>query len=235
MLPRLTFLSSIKLVQNAPRKWKCYLLGILTAGLANLGSPGNVHARPVSYPGGTTLLLANDADSHNFAALYTAWPHWAIGYSGSYFPEKEWSLQTIEFDWLCLRWNGAEGQASAYLKGALGTACSRTFSRCKPGWQTGISLDWESRRYFVLYQNQLTYGQGFQTAYRQKGRLGIAPYIGQYGDLHTWLMLQVEHAPSGARHKLTLTPLVRFFKGQYLWELGVSLHGGVLLNGVIRF
>jgi len=47
---------------------------------------------------------------------------------------------------------------------------------------------------------------------------GIAPYIGEYGDLHTWLMLKSK--------KNTLTnewqtyPVLKFFKGDFLIEFG---------------
>jgi len=68
----------------------------------------------------------------------------------------------------------------------------------------------------------------------QKGRVGIAPYIGDYGDTHTWLMLEVEHNPKG-KEEFIVTPLIRLFKDVYMLEAGVSSNEDILLNAVIRF
>ena len=43
-------------------------------------------------------------------------------------------------------------------------------------------------------------------------RIGWAPYEGSYGELHTWLMLQVEHLPENDDTTI-ITPLLRLFKG----------------------
>ena len=51
-------------------------------------------------------------------------------------------------------------------------------------------------------------------------QLGAAPYVGDYGDLHTWVMLKTK--------KDTLTknwstyPVLKFFKGNFLIELGYN-------------
>lgn len=68
----------------------------------------------------------------------------------------------------------------------------------------------------------------------QSARVGVAPYVGDYGDLHTWLMLEVEHNPE-ADDKFTLTPLVRLFKDVHLVEAGMGDDGSVLFNWVIRY
>ena len=68
----------------------------------------------------------------------------------------------------------------------------------------------------------------------QSARLGIAPYIGDYGDLHTWLMVELWHIPDND-DQFTLTPLVRFFKDVHLVEVGISTDGDLLFNWIIRF
>ena len=68
----------------------------------------------------------------------------------------------------------------------------------------------------------------------QSARVGIAPYIGDYGDLHTWLMLQVDHVPE-SDEQITVTPLVRLFKDVHLLEAGMSNQGDVLFNYILRF
>ena len=67
--------------------------------------------------------------------------------------------------------------------------------------------------------------------------MGITPYIGEFGDLHTWLMLQVEHHPEEEleSEQLIITPLVRLFKGAYLTEFGINSNGNAMVNLIIRF
>ena len=66
-------------------------------------------------------------------------------------------------------------------------------------------------------------------------QIGVAPYIGEYGDLHTWLMLEIDHRPSDP-DSITATPLVRFFKGPLLVEAGYNLTvNQPLVNFTYRF
>lgn len=68
----------------------------------------------------------------------------------------------------------------------------------------------------------------------QSARVGWAPYEGDYGDLHTWLMLEVDHSPE-SEDNFTVTPLIRMFKGVHLVEAGMNNHGEVLFNYVLRY
>ena len=99
---------------------------------------------------------------------------------------------------------------------------------------TGLAADWEDRRYFVSYENRYTEAGDVDDFYMQSARIGVAPYIGEYGDLHTWLMLQVEHRPE-ADEAVTVTPIVRLFKDVHLVEAGMNNQGSLLFNYVIRY
>ena len=49
-------------------------------------------------------------------------------------------------------------------------------------------------------------------------QLGVAPYLGEYGDLHTWLMLKSKkdsHLEGWSTY-----PVLKFFKGNLLLEVG---------------
>jgi hypothetical protein len=69
----------------------------------------------------------------------------------------------------------------------------------------------------------------------QAVRAGFAPYEGDSGELHTWLMLEIDHRPED-QDAVTATPLVRFFKGPMLVELGYNLNvNQPLFNFTYRF
>ena len=68
----------------------------------------------------------------------------------------------------------------------------------------------------------------------QKARVGYSPYIGKYGDLHTWFMLEIQHMPN-VHDKMVFTPLLRLFKGDYLVETGLSNNNNFSFNFIKRF
>jgi hypothetical protein len=187
--------------------------------------------------GGWTAMQMNDADSHNLHIHYSPTADYSIGYKAEYWRGEDWQFHGAQLNYLVKRWNQPASQANFYVKSGLGLAYSDAGTRdgdTALAAFTGVSLDWEDRRYFTSYENRYTEAGDIDSFFMQKARVGIAPYIGDYGDLHTWLMLQVDHNPS-KDDEVTFTPLVRMFKGEYLGEAGISDQGDVLFNFVIRY
>jgi hypothetical protein len=208
---------------------------LLSAILVGLAAPAL--ARPISYPGGWMLMQMNDSSVNSLQLQYTPTAKYSLGYTGEYWRDEEWQFHGIQLNNLLKRWNNKDSQANLYLFSAAGVAYSDLGSfegKTEAAGFTGIEADWEDRRFFTSYENRLTYAGDITKEFRQKGRIGIAPYIGDYGDLHTWFMLQVDHAPS-SRDKLTVTPLVRLFKGTTLLEAGVNNNGKILINFMQTF
>ncbi len=206
-----------------------FLIGVI------LASPAI--ARPVSYPGGWTVMQMNDSDSHSLHVHYSPNAHYSIGYKGEYFQDKNWQFHGAQLNYLVKRWNATNSQANIYAKNAVGLAYSDNSSfdtRMSMAGFTGVAADWETRRWFTSYENHYVNAGNIDSFFNQSARIGIAPYIGDYGDLHTWLMLKVDYTPSQNK-PLTFTPLIRLFKSEYLAELGISNKGDALLNWVIRF
>lgn len=194
-------------------------------------------ARPISYPGGWMVMQENDGFSNNIQLQYSPTAKYSIGYDGEYWREKEWQFHGISLNNLLYRANNKDSQANLYLLSAAGIAYSNFESfngKTEIAGFTGIEADWENRRFFTSYTNRLMYAGDINKEFREKARIGMAPYIGNYGDLHTWLMLQVDHDPSG-RHKYTVTPLVRLFKGTTLMEAGISNRGTIFINFMHTF
>lgn len=199
--------------------------------------PAMVHARPVSYPGGWTIMQKNDGDKNRFHLHFSPTAFNSVGYVGEYWRDKGFQLHAVQLNSLLKRWNGPSSQANFYLKTGLGAAYSddNGFSNeWEPSGYAGIQLDWETRRYFTLYENRALHAGDIDQFFTQTARIGIAPYIGDYGDLHTWLMLQVEHTPE-ADDPYVFTPMVRFFKGVNLVEIGFSDNKEMMFNWIYRF
>lgn len=195
------------------------------------------HARPVSYPSGITGMFLNNGDRNSVHIHYSPTAKYSIGYKGEYWRDNDYMINAVKINNLLKRWNKKDSQANAYLRSGVGVATS--FSGPHDGESnaaafTGIALDWEDRRFFTSYSNRYTQAGDIDDFYMQSARVGVAPYIGEYGDLHTWLMVDVEHKPE-RDDVFTVTPMVRLFKGVNLMEAGISDQGDVLFNWIIRY
>ena len=103
------------------------------------------------------------------------------------------------------------------------------------GAQAGVMADWETRRLFVSYRASVQDFGSLDKSAMQAARFGFAPYEGDTGDLHTWLMIEVDNRPDNPE-PWGVTPLVRFFYGSALFEAGWSLTDDQpLLNLQYRF
>lgn len=211
--------------------------GLIALTIGLLIAAPVAQARPVSYPGGWTFMTMNDADTHMAHLNYTFTPALSLGYTAEYWRDDKFQMHTLQMNNLLKRWNNTASQGNLYLKSGAGAAYSdkHPFDRdWEPAAFTGIAADWEDRRFYTSYENRIVWADDIHDSFMQQARIGIAPYIGDYGDLHTWLMLQVNHAPEN-KHPVTVTPVVRLFKGDHLVEAGVSNQGTALFNWTIRY
>ncbi len=207
---------------------------LLAIGLAIAES---IQARPVSYPGGWTVMAMNDGSVNTLHVHYSPTARYSLGYKFEYWRDRDFSLNAVQYNHLVQRWNKPESQANVYLKSGLGIATGLAGTQdgeTNAAAFVGIAMDWEDRRFFVSYENRYTEAGKIDAFFQQSARLGWAPYEGDYGDLHTWLMVQVEHMPEG-EHNITVTPLIRLFKDVHLLEAGLNNRGELLFNYVFRY
>ncbi|MEL7547432.1 MAG: hypothetical protein AAGJ84_12330 [Pseudomonadota bacterium] len=206
-------------------------LGVATAiALAS----GNAEARPVSYPGGWTWMQMNTGDYSSVHAHYSPTFRDSIGLYSERNWSEDWHYTGLQYNRLLKRWNAKNAQANVYLKGSVGQADPFGEEDAELAGFIGVGADWETRRWFTSYEAR-AYDLGFNQTARQSARIGVAPYIGDYGDLHTWLMLQVENQPESDT-PTTLTPLVRFFYDVQLLEIGYTPETErFMANWIVRF
>ena len=212
---------------------------ILKSSLASMGLIlcATAIARPVSYAGGWTLIETSNRASS--AGLL----HYTMNYNLSVGARYEWQrgsdtrVTAIQPTFLAKRWFGRDYQANLYFSGGMGTAERERvdIENSETAKFVSVMADWETRSLFVSYEGRRMHlGQlGNQTMHA--ARVGWAPYEGDTGALHTWLMLEVdrrEHLDEGT----SVTPLLRFFKGSALLEVGYNLTDpSPLFNFTYRF
>ncbi|MEP1144961.1 MAG: hypothetical protein ABJH52_14675 [Henriciella sp.] len=195
---------------------------------------GYAEARPVSYPDGWTSMQMNNGNYASIHAHYSPTFRDSIGLYSERNWSEDWHFTGVQYNRLLKRWNEKDSQANVYLKGGIGQADPFGSNSAELAGFIGIGADWETRRWFTSYEAR-AYDLGFDQSARQSARIGVAPYIGDYGDLHTWLMLQVEYQPE-SETPTTLTPLVRFFYDVQLLEFGYTPETErFMANWIVRF
>lgn len=215
---------------------KTFRSALLFTALIAVSAP-YAEARYIDFPGSRTVMSMNDGENNSAHFFYTIKPYWSVGYEADYWRTDEFFLQTAQTAWLLKRWNLPDAQANLYARGGIGAAYSDAGS-FDGHWQAagsaGIAFDAENRRLYGAYENRYVEAGDIFDGFEQKARVGVAPYVAEYGALHTWLILQLDHRP-WSDDEISWTPMVRFFKGDILVEAGVSDNGKPLFNVMIRF
>ncbi len=213
------------------------MLGKALIILGLLAVTDAAHARPVSYAGGWTVMEETDRGASAAIIHYSPSAFYSVGVKADWDRRNDLLFTGGQLTWLAKRWFGEDYQANLYIWGAAGIAKGIDDN---PGeeqlaGQIGVMADWETRRWFLGYRAAgRDYGSLDASAFHA-AKVGVAPYIGDTGDLHTWLMVEVDQRPE-LRDTVGVTPMIRFFKGEALLEAGWSLTDDQpLLNFQYRF
>lgn len=179
-------------------------------------------ARPVSYEGGWTLIAEHDRASTTGLVHYTPHFEWSVGLRTEWMRDEDLVFTGIQATHLVRRWFEPDSQANIYGFAGVGRAegVDTNPRGAEAAGFVGLMGDWETRRWFVSYETRLSdFGEGWDAM--QAARLGWAPYEGDFGDLHTWIMVEIDQRPERDQ-PVTATPLLRFFKGHALLEVGYT-------------
>lgn len=209
---------------------------IAAAGLA-LASAAWAEARPVSYEDAWTLIGEHDREMSAVWAHYTPHRRYSVGYRGEWRRADDMVFHGAQLTWLANRWFAPDSQGNLYLFGAGGLAYGVDGNPMDttPAASAGLMADWETRRVFVSYAARGFAATDGTAKATQAARVGVAPYVANFGELHTWLMVQVDHSPTRDT-PVGVTPLVRLFHGPVLFELGWTVNADKpLVNFTYRF
>ena len=193
--------------------------------------------RPVSYTGGWTVVEESDRQSSSALVHYTPSPTMSLGLKTEINRDSDFVIYSVHPTVLAKRWFGTDYQGNLYFHGGIGLASgiNNNPESDHMAMYGGVMADWETRTLFVGYRNRYLEAGRHASQFMQAFRAGFAPYKGDSGDLHTWLMLEIDHRPSDP-DSVTATPLVRFFKGPLLVEAGYNLTANQpLFNFTYRF
>ncbi len=198
---------------------------------------GRAVARPVSYEGAWTVIQETDRQSTALWTHLTLNTKLSLGYRGEWDRRMDAVFQGGQATYLIKRWFGENYQANLYgmAGGGLAYGVNGNTAGTRPAAFGGLLADWETRRWFLSYRLRGVAGTSVDSTFIQAARFGVAPYIGDMGELHTWLMVEIDNR-ADLPDPIGITPLVRFFKGTALLELGWSVTDDQpLANFMYRF
>lgn len=147
-------------------------------------------------------------------------------------PQGEMYAMLPQFDVLFHRWNMDDAQANIY--GYAGFGASKFLQDMSWAGISGIEADAESRRWYISGKFQTLFFKGNDRVYQSQLRMGVAPYLAQFNELSSWLIVSIQHEPQLTR-KWIITPMLRMFYKNVLWEMGSSFKGDWMLNTMVHF
>ena len=188
-----------------------------------------IESHPVIWKGGTVVSSKISSSYSELKSHYCISNKWALGIHGVQF-ESENKYLMIQNNNLVNRWNSRGSQGNLYLFTGVGLNTSKTNENLV---HIGVQGDWETQK---AYTQLNIHGYLKKTPLLfVSGRVGMAPYVGTYNDLHTWLILQIDQKLTKSHSVSTAMPVIRLFKDNYLFEFGGDLKKNYLLTAMFHF
>lgn len=154
----------------------------------------------------------------------TALPDFSMGahFSRVRGSDRNSTVWLAQANGLAYRW--LENDVQANLYGSLGGGARITPTKSTTAVLAAVEADWETRRSYANTRIETLASPRLVPIQRLLARAGFAPYLAPFEGLHTWLVLEgdLRDHHSGVR----LTPILRVFYQNVLWEIGTSLEEG---------
>lgn len=210
------------------------LFSLFCAGWVGVaGYSAEAWAHPVAFRGSTGIMAYQSRAVSDWEINHSLTTWFAPSVQRLRFTEGTGraDVHLAKANFLAKRWNGRDHQANLYLQ--LGAGPSTLSGARRAAYALGGVADIENRRlYFLTQAMWLRSGVGTEmTEWKVRG--GFAPYVVDFEQLHTWLILEAHRKSMGDR-RVEIVPYLRFFYQNVLWELGASARGDMHLNFIIH-
>lgn len=187
-------------------------MSIRAIAILIIALPMAAAARPISYSGGFTVIAESGPLRDSLLAHYSPSYKYSLGLQAVDDATLDKDHLHLHLSYLLNRKNTARSQRNLYLSAGVST-------RNADHHFQGLHGDWESRRWFGAFGHRRTESRDldYEEHFLQ---VGVAPYLGDYGDWHTWLMLKSRK--NSIDDEWDTYPTLRLFKGVAMLEAGYS-------------
>lgn len=210
---------------------------IKALGLLMALSISSAFAHPVIYKDGIVASSSNMENYSDNQLMYSWSNRWSSGLNHWRFTKEDKNTEFgfLKLNHLLYRHNGEDSQGNIYVHGGVGVADSEIEKRqTNDAYMTGFEADWETRtlytslKYYYFTSPKVT---DFSMA---QARVGFSPYEAGFDKLQSWFMVQAMIMPE-VQSEVIITPLLRFFYHNVLWEIGSSTRGEWMLNVMVHY
>lgn len=197
----------------------------------------NALAHPVIYKDGVVVSSSNMASYSDNQLMYSWSNRWASGINYWRFTQDDRNTEMafLKTNYLAYRYNGEASQANIYLHGGVGVADSEIdVKETNDAYMGGVEMDWETRTLYTSLKYYHFHSPKVLDMPLTQARVGFSPYEAGFDQLQAWFMLQAMSMPD-VQGEIMITPLVRFFYKNILWEMGSSTRGEWMLNLMVHY
>lgn len=193
---------------------------------------GYTYAHPVIYKGGWVYQGNFMPEMNEMKVSYTFDPKWSVVLNSHRFEmADEYQDVAIGINTLLKRWLQHDSQGNLYFGAHIG----QYEDNQGEGQVTHAFLmaDWEDREDYVLFKTKKYFYDGRETQ-DYLGRYGFAPYAAGMDELQAWAIIQGYYYEEQSKEAI-ITPMLRFFYKNVLWEMGSSLKGDSFLTLMVHY
>lgn len=190
-------------------------------------------ARPVAFYESTSVMNENRFNQSELMISRTFLPEWSAGihYSEIRNTGEKQKYYYALLSYLPVRKNWEKWQGNIYLTSGLGLL-NQSRNQKKSAY-AAFESDIESRKYYYSLKAEAYHLNDHPVSSFYRLRSGFAPYLSEVNGLHTFVLLELSYFSWIKNHDLT--PMLRFFYQNILFELGVSLKGHGQFNFTTEF
>lgn len=196
----------------------------------------SVFSHPVIYEGGTVISSFNMNSYSDNQVMYSVSPKWATGLNHWRFTrdDENTEMGLLRLNHLMWRHNGEDSQANLYLLSGIGLVDSEIERRAtREAYMGGFEADWETRTLFTALKYYYFTSPAVTDISMAQARIGFSPFESGFENLQSWFMLQGMIMPE-VDPEVIITPMLRFFYKNVLWEMGASTRGEYMLNFMVH-
>lgn len=191
-----------------------------------------IFSHPVIYGGGQVYQASFMPKMNALNIGYSITSRYSINASANHFENNDnYQDYTFGVNFLAKRWLQNDSQGNLYV-GAHGGRYEDNQDNGAVGSLMAMG-DWESREHYILAKTK-SYFYDNKEELSYLFRYGFAPYVAGMNELQTWLILQTFYFSEQSREAI-ITPLMRFFYKNVLWEIGYSTRGQSYLTLMVHY
>ena len=173
----------------------------------------SISAHPVIFKNGKVFWVSQTPSFNDIRFGVSQTSNWLIGGRVLVDRKSNETFALINNNYLAKRWNSRNSQANIYLLSSVGVNTKNS----KSMGTFGVHGDWENRQLMVM---QMLEYYSHTSSWVSSSRLAYSPYTVDYSKMSTWLIAQYRIEYNNDEFSYMFIPVVRFFKGNYLLEIG---------------